>query len=560
MSSTTWLTYIKEKMLNFIELYGKNIGITAIIHLFMYFVVYLFFQSGNLLINMISIDSLINAVIFIKTLYENKDEIVKNYYMNKTFEIDLISRTAKNNIATYAPNYAYLFEFNNEGYISIIKKYFFFGVLYLLSFICNAVVWDHFKSFFDMFFLLLSTPMFCIVILSLTYFVSLYNFAIGMIKNIIAFVVSKITAKLLNTLSESCLDNSPKIDYYELIDFYGDFNTLIASSLVFIKTVFIQTAIYYGKKTSNPLYYWFINTVEKYQIEWSIFERSSLSNNEKKIILSSIIRKREWRELTKPKTINMIFELFGNAANDNYSTKVGILLRNIEINFIRFLTLWSISSISPVLAIIIDGYFVFFDKRFCISQKFFPYLLASCVLILNNYLIGSLLMVASEILVKPLIEYIDEQNLINKYIVKSPDELKNLLLIPIIWKFTYLSLCIPIAMQYFDRKTKLNGLFMVSCLLSAISSYSLMHICTLFIMSMIASNMTGNTVTNVSKELKFSMIDNYIDDNHKKVVKVANKFSEQIRKPERVKIIQLKDDEDPQRENPCKWLTSFAGY
>lgn len=564
MKICIFTAFIRHIILEFLELYGKNLYTTLITHLFMFMVIHLFQKANGLFISMISIDSLINAFTFIKTLYENKNDVVKGYYMNKVFENDMITRNVKNFLLKSKKISDHL-NFNNEGHIGTTKKYFFFAILQMLSYFSRLVFWFNFQILFDTVFLLLSLPVFTVIILSYDVFVEIFNKSLQCIKNIIVFIVSKITAKLLNTLSESCLDNSPKIDHNELIDFYDDIDTLIGSCLVLIRAIIIQSFIHYVKRTNNIFYKYTISIFHKLQIDWDSGVALPIDRiNEKKVYLAEIITKRKWRELMTAKTINIFFELVYSNNNENYSTKIGILFRNIQINFLRFMTMWSIASISPFISIGIDAYFVFFDKRFHIQQHFLPYLFGSIsLLVLRSYFIGTLLMVLSEIIIKPLIEYVDENNLLQRYFSGATNSYRTLLIIPFIYLFSYLpylSIVAPLSVYLYEGDRipdKGTIIFSVLCILSLISDYNLVHISFLFLIGVVIYNISENkrTIKDDYTELRLDVIDDY---HNPFINKRANSKAAKCDKIIKINQCSKIDKSDvKKRQTPCKWLTGW---
>ncbi len=187
------------------------------------------------------------------------------------------------------------------------------------------------------------------------------------------------------------------MDFYEdnydsfahgLIDQHSHYTEHTINSILFIKNIIIHTIINYIKKTDNLLYAYTIDIIYKYQIENLILipkGSNDLSPDKKKL----------------------------------FFLQIQILIRNIRINITRFLTLWSLSVLSPIIGIAIDAYYVFFDNKFHMTHHIISYTIGAIVLCIYNPIIGSLLIVLSDYIIKPIIDYINEHKIVSKYIFKT---------------------------------------------------------------------------------------------------------------------------------------------
>jgi hypothetical protein len=548
------LSKVISKIYNFIKVYGQNFDITLIIHILIYFLVQFVYPTVNIFVNMLAIDGTISAVQFIKTIHESGDDIDNRDTMNKIKETDLLIRKSKDFISKKYPKYITSFDFNNEGYVNNIKKVFFYVMAQIVSTIFGIVFWGYGQSIINALLLIFGLPILYITVISSSFFLQIFKLITQGIRSISVFILSKITAKIINNLAETCIGSSPKIDYCEMIEFYEDFENSIESGLLFLKTVMIQTLVYYGKKTDNTLYYYLLSLFHKYQIEAFTFQASGMTNEMKSKILYETVKTRKWNDFLKPKTVNIIFEIYESKSNDQYSRRIGLLLRNIKITFKRLMAMWSLSNISPLLAIIVDSYFTFMDRRFDISHTYLPYAIGACILYMNNYLLGGVLVILSEIIIKPLLDYIDEKELISKYIIISKDQAKYIILIPSIWFMPYVALLYAPIIQYINGCTMLNVMIEIVSIMAILSGNNLFHITFLIMSSLVIYNIIHYKEPEIKPVINISLIDNYLGQSIENINKMKMLSSD-------VKIIKIKEEvtyQDKERRNVCKWISSLV--
>lgn len=542
---------IKDRIFNFIKIYGEKLDITMVTHVIIYFLILVMFPGNNLFVNMMTVDSTISSVQFIKTLYEGKDDILNRNNMNKIYETDLLIRKIKEFISTKYEKHADKFKFNNEGYVNTIKKYVYYIIMQCLSWLFGIIFWGYMINIFNGILLVLSLPMCYITIISSIYFLKVFKIVTTCFKSVSVFILSKITAKIINNLAETCMDTHPKIDYNEMINFYEDFGNAVDTTLVFLKTVIVQTLIHYTKKTDNIFYYSLIEIFHRYQIESLLAQSSNESLDAKSKTIYEIVRTRKWNDFLKPKTVNIIFELYESKNNDMYARRMGVFFRNIKINITRLMTLWSISLLSPVLALCIDIYFTFFETRYNIKQHIFTYIIGACVLCGYNYFVGSFLIITSEIIMKPLIDYIEEKELITKYIIHSKEHIKYIILIPLIWKLGYISLIVPPLFQYINKQKILNILIQITTLLTLLSDNNFVHILFLTLLSLVINNLITNGITTDMPQININLIDNYLEGFGNNIVR---RRVLELSKPV-IRIV-----EQPvatTRANVCKYVSSY---
>jgi hypothetical protein len=552
---------VQQKIKNFVKNYGQNIDITIIIQLLIYFFTLYFFPLNSLFTNMLTIDSSITALRFIKTLYESDgQDLMYNFKMNELKENDMMMRKLKDYIGKFHKNHTNKFMFTNDGKIRFFEKYFLFGACQLISTLIQTILWT-FNSFLiillNSVLLIFSIPLFYILITSCTYFLKLLAKTLEHIKKVINYVMSKISANIINKLTESTLNTNPHIVYVEMLDYYEDFGNSVIKTLSFIKTVISLSLLYYFKKTDNTVYSYIANIIQKYQTESLIpIPINKITSEEKQKKILEIITKRRWDEFLKPKTVNILFELYENnndsKENDSFSNKIGMVLRNLKINFHRFITIWSIAMVSPILALVVDIYYTYIDNKFFIKNNIYAYGIASILLLFNNPLIGGILMVASDYFIKPLLEYLDENGFFSKFIIRNADQLKYLGILLSVTKITYLGFLIPILIHYVNRNKKLTIITFSIIFLNMLSGFSMFHLIALWGI--------GNIVHNIysidrqqNKQNVVHLVENYLDN-------PINKFTylETIKVTEGRREKKLEDDDKKNKKGGvCDMVTGI---
>jgi hypothetical protein len=512
---------ILNKLHLIIKNYGSNIDITIIIQLLTYIATLYLFPSNNLINNMLAVDSCISAIRFIKTLHESEgNALINNYKLNESQETDLMMRKLKNFISSYYSAFKEKFFFTNDGKIRIIEKYFLFGLCQFISLIIQIVFWSfnsYLKIIINAILLLFSTPIFYILITCSIFFMNLLDKFINNIKKIINYVLSKITANIINKLTENTLNKNPKIDYIEILNYYEDIGSNIFITYNFIKTVIILSLLYYFKKTDNIFYSYVLDLVKKYQTSDLIINNYGNTEDKQKKILN-IIQERNWQEFLKPKTINLLFELYSQANDnldldkDSFSIKIGIIIRNLKINFLRFMAIWSISIVYFPVALIIDIYYTYIDCKFYVKNNIMAYLIGTSILFTQNYFIGALLMVSSDFIIKPILEYIDENNIIRKYFIRNTNQLKYLGIMSSVYYLRYFGILIPIIIHYFNKNNKLTLVTSLIIILNSLSDFSIIHLINLWILISIFNNIyTIHQLDNISdNNLNSYLVDNYL--------------------------------------------------
>lgn len=547
-----------KKFTSFVNQYGNMIDITIIVHFIIYIVVLYLFPSKHLFINMMTIDGAISSIRFIKTLHESDiNDIIKNYSLNGTFENDLMMRKLKQLLDTKYKRFAKYFDFTNDGKINTFQKYFVWLIFQGISFILCTLLWDYGAFLINGLLLIFAMPFFYTLILNNIYFLKIFTLVVTKAKHILAFVLSKLTASVINKLAQICFNSNPKIDHNELIDYFEDYTDTITKIWTFLKTTFILTGIHYIKKTNNILYYYIIDIIHKYHINnLLLFPKTDLPMDKKQKLLSDIIKGRRWKEFLDSKTVNILFELYESKNNDVFSTKIGMFIRNVIVNFLRFVSLWSSCVISPTAGLLVDIYYTWFNNKFGISHHNISYIIGALVMYSGNAFLGSLLLVCSDILIKPILDYIEEHQIISKYIIKSKEELLYLVMVIIMAKFKYATLLLPLITYYIDSNKFMNfGTFFILAL-GYVSDFSVFHVTFAWLILNIIYNVKTDK-PDINKPLGLHIIDNNFSVTSKPNVKPVQIEMIKINNTDSNKS---QDVEEPERQNMCKRITSWVGY
>lgn len=476
------------------------VDIQIIIHL-VAFIICLFTPSC-LIVNIMTIDSIISVFQFFKTIYENKSEdIIIKYNSYKSCETHSLISKLKHTTETFFKKD--LFNFNSEGHINVYKKYVYFVFLQALSWLLGIIFWFRLSWLFDSILLLLSLPMFYIVVISSIKFNLIYDNILTIVYNICIYIISKVIEKIMNNLIETNMIDLKEDSYLELTKAY------FSDILVFIKTIAVQTLIYYIKKTDNIKYSYIANLFQRYQLG-TLSSPSGNTIEHNITILNKIIAKKEWKEFLKPKTVYIIFEIYENKNDNQYVNKMGVLLRTININFIRFTSIWTFCLIHPILGLAPDVYFTLLFK-YSSHQNKLGYFVACCILYITRfYFIGSVLIVLSDILVFPIINYIIKKKMY-EYVIKDLSQAVYLLLIPVVWLISWISLAFPVILYYITTIRIQCIVLQVTLLLLTLSGFDFMHITCVILFNMCVYNITTNEIKEEIKQI--TIIDNYIPSN-----------------------------------------------
>jgi hypothetical protein len=298
--------------------------------------------------------------------------------------------------------------------------------------------------------------------------------------------------------------------------------------------------------------------MQKYQTEDLIpIKISKKTDEEKQKYILNIIDARKWDEFLKPKTTNIIFELYDNKnenkEQDSFSNKIGIVIRNIRINFLRFMAIWTIAIVSPLVALIIDAYYTYFDNKFFIRNHPYSYAISGIFLLSGNPLLGGLLMVISDYLIKPLLEYLEENNFFSKFIIKNSDQLKYLAILLSVTKITYLGFLIPVLIHYFNKKKNLTLMTFIIIFLNMLSGFALFHLIALWSISNIA-----NKILNVNNEQSNKLVINVVEDYlNNPINKNGDVDVEVIKITDSKKNNYIEDNKPKQQSRVCDLVTNL---
>ena len=426
--------------------WAKNINHITVIE-FIVYIIFLFKMSNSLLFfNMVGIDSTIAAAIFVNAMFKHNNNIRKEYKNEQKLNTELYK--------TYYSNYEsirHLFDF--EASTNVYRKYFLFGICQLISTMVTLIFNGYFTSVINGLLMFLAIPFFTIGILLLKKFCIIYNRIAKTVRRFIRYIVSKITAKAINTISRACLKVNPNIDHNEMYKFYDNSDTSFGNSILFVKTAVITSYIHYIKKSDNIIYSNIVNFIQKYQMN-DIFKVPTFKNSVQQTnvdYLKDVIRRRKWNEFLEPKTFHLILDMYGTNGDDSIADKIEQIYDIIIINSIRFSSLWTLSSIHPVIAILIDAYFTQNVKQLIINHYVIPYCIAALITCFVP-MVGAFLIVTSDIIMKSIIDYFIE-HILTHFVARSirrPEKFKYILMSPLIMIGKWLSLTLP-SLVYFTE-------------------------------------------------------------------------------------------------------------
>src|SRR5207248_1063294 len=99
--------------------------------------------------------------------------------------------------------------------ITTLDKYIYLLSVYFISSLINMGLWFNFTNIVNAIFFVFASPTIIFILCRNHYFTLLSRFIKDEINKIYLFFLCKITSKIINKLSEVCLDNKSNIDYKE---------------------------------------------------------------------------------------------------------------------------------------------------------------------------------------------------------------------------------------------------------------------------------------------------------------------------------------------------------
>lgn len=261
----------------------------------------------NLLISLISIDSLLSAT---------------------KFMTETLTFTKKQGNDT-----------NSFFTSSIIDRYILYGLIYV--FYNTFMIFWWLDDLFIMKLLLMHTPLIIDYAL-LKYFLMINTTRLTLTKKIIA----KMVAKIIKYFSKIYLDKIVSIKHDEILPLIIDYEKVIDYILNILKNMLIIMLLNYIKSYSSTLYF----SIKKiYHYKTSEILNSFVSKDHSRELLINIINTRNWKELLKPNTFKAIMHVYQMSQNN---ITVSDIIIHINLNMTKFFTLWTIGSFVNINAII----------------------------------------------------------------------------------------------------------------------------------------------------------------------------------------------------------------
>lgn len=466
-----------------------------------YIIVLYLFENNSILVNCINIMNTIAAYLFISTIYTNnkivnnkiKKNILDDYNKKIIIENDsMIKIIKKINI-----------NITDDMSLTIYDQYTLF-ILIELIYNCMKIIFQldnylNVNKILKIIMTLGGLPIIQLILFSNNKFINIINVIYKKIYNLYASLLSKITSRFLNNICENCLEINTNIEANELIDFFEFSQTNKINIIIFLKILVLQLILNYYRKTDNIIYKYIIDLIYKFKVESLIKYKynddnddNNISNEYKKKYLIELITERKWNLLLQYNTINILIDIYNKKDYDFY--KFGLILKNININFVRFISIWSLSVISPLFTIFVDIYNSLFPLIFMNNfnkNNYLAYISGSLFLYFEYNLYGAFIMVFGEYLLTPILDYINDNKIVNWY---------NIFYLIIIYYLEYYSIILFFLFKYLSYDIK------IIILLNLIINYRIENL----VLSWILINLLIKYYNDEVKIIKLNIIDNYI--------------------------------------------------
>lgn len=446
------------------------------------------FNPFSLFFNILTLDGIISAVNFIHVVCQNSKE---------TFA-EIINK------------------FNATNDKQLLDKYIYYIILQFSASFINVTLWFTHTIAVNNTILFLSLPYMFGIVFTIDHYSKIHNVIKTKVIDIYFYMISKLTARFMNILSEVCLQCKPNFDYREMINFYENSEESMTHSILFIKTFISLLIIHYIKRTDNVLYSYMMNMFYKYQYE------PIVDSKIKKEILVSIVSQRQWDKFLDPKNVNLFFEIYGEKTDDKFVVKLNELLSKIKFKFIKFLTLWSLSIINPILSIVVNGIVNYVRKTS--KKEFISYFISIFLfLIVESKVIIFMISVYGYLFILPVVDYIYEKDL--KFLYKCNIN-KHYIIVPIvIYLFKNYSLLITPFVFLSKIPLNIKVLILLHNLLSYNAMFSMTHLMVISVITYFGVNVyiyIKNPGV-ADKTINILYYSNYIKNAHPKQMKENSK-------------------------------------
>lgn len=395
----------------------------------------------------------------INNIYDEYNTLVLNQYIHKFIQCnDIICHNFHCNIIYDSYN------------INVINKNIFYVLLIILLEIFKILIWNNKILLLENFLVILTLPSLSIYILNIPMFIKICTTIKNYMLYIYYYIVSRITAFTINKLCKLCFDeNNIEINYIELIDFFENINNSTIYIITFIKQFISVYVIYVFKNNNNNFIKYIFTIIHKYTNE----ELTYILNNkiEDPKIIYNIIQKRQWKKLLTTKSINSMFYIYNNLPNskNNYFQNK---INEYVFNFIRFSTLWTITSMNKIIGCIFELMMIYKLKILKINFNIVFHVIGMILIYINLFNVGAFMCVFGHLFSNIVYNIIKKYNNMTIYVLLS---------LLIITSNIYFFIVILFVLYYINIY---GGLLMsVIYLFSFISNFNIVHIILLCIIT-----------------------------------------------------------------------------
>jgi hypothetical protein len=334
------------------------------------------YEYLSLFFSILTFDTICSAYQFIWAYFESLQEestvkqVILDLKEKTTYAQYLQNSILYTNIVKYIPD-----QFNEDiiTEISFVDKYIYFFTIMGLNIILNIFTWFNYSYEISRLLLILACPSILSVLCRTKCFLIIDTFVLKEAKRLYLYILCKITAKIINSLSKVCLDCKPNIDYKELENFYENTNESTTYILNFVQTFVLMCFVHYMKKSNNIFYKFATKIIYKIKTIGQNTDDNKINKNvyvenKTKNMLAQILYAREWNKLCNPQTVNKFFELYEDDANkDNgyFVTKINEILYQLNYDFVKLFVILTLISINEWVGAI---------SVVLLSLKYIPYI------------------------------------------------------------------------------------------------------------------------------------------------------------------------------------------
>jgi len=335
---------------------------------------YFMSPTNNLFLNMLTIDSLISAINYIK-----------NHINNNLTDSQVIDKSSQ--IFTS----------------SMIDRYIYYGLAYIAyNIICNIFWITNIKSLYSLLLLTL-TP----YIINYIQRSSLFNIIRKKKEKIIKMIISKQIILFFKITSKIYLKKEIKIDSNEILYMFDDYKNTINGCKEIIKNTLIILLLLYIKKSTGGLCYNTIKRMYNYKTGDILESFNEESAKEKLLIM---INNKQWNEIFKPNVYKALIHLYEIRADNSDFIKYNF--KEFNNNVCKMICVWTLSSffnminVIPIMSI---GMLIYRKNTRVLNLKF----LYKIIMILVGWIIG---LSTNSFLLTSLISHFGYTLILNKII------------------------------------------------------------------------------------------------------------------------------------------------